>query len=106
MSNKPNYTPPAWLIRHHDRSVLVDEERATRFMEFRQRLCDKFGSDNEVCNPTNLFCQALDLLMDRGPRKARLISKKSSFSWRRWGRKGPVKARKPRNLAIKEGAIV
>lgn len=62
-SKKPNYYPATYPIRHHDRTVLVDEERAVKFMEFRARLCDALGADHDLCNPTNLMRLAIDRLM-------------------------------------------
>lgn len=63
MEGKKNYSPPGWLIQHFDKTVILDEERAKKFEALRKKLCDTLGDDNEACNPTNLWTQALDLLL-------------------------------------------
>jgi len=62
-AKKPNYEPPGWLIVWWD-NVRLDMARAQKFNDLRFRLCEALGSDNELCNPINLFRIALDLLME------------------------------------------
>ena len=62
-AKKPNYEPPGWLVTWWD-NVRLDIHRAQRLNDFRMRLCEALGSDNELCNPVNLWRIALDLLLD------------------------------------------
>ena len=62
-TKKANYDPPGWLIWNWDGVVRLDIERAQQFNDFRIRMCEALGEDNELCNPTNLFRIAMDLLI-------------------------------------------
>ena len=61
---KPDYYPPGYLITHFDKSLVLDEERAQKFADFRTRLCDALGQSDERCNVKNLLMRAIDLLME------------------------------------------
>jgi hypothetical protein len=62
--SEKDFRPPGWLVTHCDKTVKLDHERAQKFHDFRVRLCEKLGKDNDLCNPTNLWCKALDLLLE------------------------------------------
>ena len=61
-TKKPNYQPPGWLVTWWD-NVRLDQDRAQKLNDFRFRLCEALGDDNELCNPINLWRIALDLLL-------------------------------------------
>lgn len=60
-----DYTPPGWLITNWN--VKLDPEQAKKLEDFRVRICDYLGKDNEICNPKNLFAKAVDLLIANEP---------------------------------------
>jgi hypothetical protein len=60
---KPDYGPPGWLVTHWHDAVRLDTARAQRLHDFRIRLCEALGADNDLCNPTNLFRMAVDMLI-------------------------------------------
>ena len=41
MTDKPDYSPPAYLVLHWTNGVHIDEERATKFQALRTALCEK-----------------------------------------------------------------
>ena len=58
-----NYSPPGYVITHFDKTVKLELEQAQKFNDFRVRLCATLGQDNEICDPTNLWRKALDLVL-------------------------------------------
>ena len=60
---KKDYSPPGWVIKHFNRSVILDDDRAVKFLQFRKRLCAALGNEDERCNIKNLMVLAIDLLM-------------------------------------------
>jgi hypothetical protein len=62
MEAKIDYNSPGWAVSWFDQ-VRLDPARAVAFDEFRKRLCQSLGKDNEICNPNNLWMKALDLLI-------------------------------------------
>lgn len=80
METKKNYNPPGWVITHFDKSVKLDPERAQKFNDFRIRLCQYLGQDNETCNIDNLWLKAVDLLMEN---EAALLAKIENVNYDR-----------------------
>lgn len=66
MEREKDYNPPGWLVTWFDQ-VRLDPERAQKFNDFRVRLCEALGKDNEICNVNNLWLRALDLLLADEP---------------------------------------
>lgn len=70
MEKKTNYAPPGWLVTWFDQ-VKLDEERAHKFQEFRQRLCDATETNDHInfpfLNHNALWMRALDLLLEQEP---------------------------------------
>lgn len=62
MESKKDYRPPGWLVTWFDQ-VRLDPERAQKFHDLRDKLCDSLGKDNETCKSNNLWMRALDLLL-------------------------------------------
>ena len=58
-----DFSPPAWIVYWFDQ-VRLDPERAEKFHNLRNQLCDKFGKENELCFHNNLWMRALDLLIN------------------------------------------
>ncbi len=66
MTDKPDYSPPAYLVLHWTNGVHIDEERATKFQALRTALCEKLGASHPICNPIFLWNLALDCLFGSG----------------------------------------
>jgi len=67
---KPIYSPPAYLVVWFDRSVKLDEERAQKLHDMRQRLCEATDSPDDhtdfpFLSPNALWMKALDVLLER-----------------------------------------
>jgi hypothetical protein len=56
--------------------VKLDLERAQKLNDLRVRLCAALGKDNEICDPSNLWKKALDLLLAH---EAALLAKVEYF---------------------------
>jgi hypothetical protein len=68
MEKKPDYSPPGWLVNQFD-NIKLDEERAHKFNDMRQRLCAETKSPGDHTNfpflhPNALWIRALDLLLE------------------------------------------
>ena len=68
---KKNYSPPGWLVVWWD-NVRLDQERAVKFQNFRQRLCDQVDLtdpedhiDYPFLQQNALWIRALDLLLEQ-----------------------------------------
>jgi hypothetical protein len=62
MAKEADYSPTGWLVSWFDQ-VRLDPERAQKFNDLRERLCQQLGKDNQACQVNNLWMKALDLLI-------------------------------------------
>lgn len=68
MERKPIHSPPGWLVTWFN-NVRLDNERAQKFNDMRQRLCDATNSPDDHTNfpfisSNALWMKALDLLLE------------------------------------------